>query len=195
LKYLNRVRVQRFRTTERLRLQWEDEWVTLEHNRLGDPRCTLLLQDSLIQGAGEGVFTLHDITPGRVVTEYTGHIVIGEKNIPYSLIDYSMHISGRQYKVGVKHVRYGDGFGSKCNCGKPLIKPNAEIVYCHRRKVLYVRSIRFIPAGSEIYVSYGVGYWNQRRAQHARELEFLREVFQAWRLAKACSVLTSLRSS
>ena len=106
-----------------------------------------------------------------ILTEYSGVVYSGgDDGIPMRLLDYAYYLDNSKYLVGHPVLKNGDGFGAKVNCGKPYFKANAEFVYNRETSTVYIRCIRFIPEGGEVYISYGSGFWNRVRAAERKLL-------------------------
>ncbi len=97
---------------------------------------------------------------------YSGSIVESLNGLSEEEIDYTYQIRQGRWLVGSRYLNYGDGFRSKVNSGKPFIRPNAEFAVDGSRgdSIVYLRCTRLIRKGSEVYVAYGSGYWNRKRA-------------------------------
>ena len=121
----------------------------------------LVVKRSTIPRAGKGLFTKKIIAKGTVIVEYKGKI---------STWKDADHDDGRNayiYYVNKHHVidakDYPNAMGrfandSKGPYGMEGIKNNSQ--YVKEGNGVFIKSLRVIPAGSEILVGYGKGYWD-----------------------------------
>lgn len=115
----------------------------------------LYLAPSIIQGAGDGVYSKIDIKKGTIV-EKANVIPIKSINVEGTpLIDY---VFNNPYKNGEFLVAFG--FGSMYNHSDD---PHMTYEYdADENKIIY-KTIRDIGADEEIYISYGAGWWSSRQ--------------------------------
>ncbi len=121
----------------------------------------LLIRKSKIPGSGKGLFTKTDIPKGTLIVEYKGKVTDWENanhkkgNNAYLffvnrniVIDASTKLSAlARYANDGKGISRVKGLNNNCE-------------YVTIKKKVYIRSIKNIPAGSEILVSYGKEYWD-----------------------------------
>lgn len=122
------------------------------------------LRTSSIPASGTGLFTYIDIPPKRIICAYKG------ENIPQE--QYNTSNSG--YGVAIPRERVIDGKSTQSSLGRyanhcrPEDKRaelcagnNAKFSISTRNGVstVNVKSTKRIAAGSEVFVSYGSGYW------------------------------------
>ena len=121
----------------------------------------LLVKRSTLPKAGKGLFTTVDIPKGTRIVEYKGkkrkwkeitedpafngyvyffnrEHVIDAKNTPQHLARYANDAKGLSNKDGLKNNSNYDEDGNK----------------------VYIKAMKAIPAGSEIFVGYGKEYWD-----------------------------------
>lgn len=127
------------------------------------PAKHLKVKTSTIPQSGKGLFTAIDVPKGTVITEYIGRRatwadVEDDADNPYiyfideqNVIDASNDLKS----LG----RYANDAAGLTRV--PGLKNNAE--YYEEDNRVYIKAKAPIPAGSEIFVSYGKDYWNQVR--------------------------------
>lgn len=121
----------------------------------------LIVKDSKIPGSGKGLFTAVSIAKGTRIVEYKGRILTwkearqSETENPYLFyISPRNVIDARGYKKALG--RYvNDARGAKKIKG---LKNNCE--YVIEKGKVYIDAMTDIPAGSELFVSYGKEYWD-----------------------------------
>ena len=124
----------------------------------------LSLKQSKIPVAGKGLFTTKTIAKNKNIARYTGDIK--------TVADYNANQSG--YAVAISKNRIIDAASTQSglaryanDCRAPNRKAgqckgsNSRFVvnYNGGKTTIWLRATKKIPANSEIYVSYGVGYW------------------------------------
>ncbi|MCH5682912.1 SET domain-containing protein [Niabella sp. W65] len=127
------------------------------------PAKHLEVKTSTIPQSGKGLFTAVDVPKGAVITEYIGRRatwaeVEDDADNPYiyfideqNVIDASKDLKS----LG----RYANDAAGLTRV--PGLKNNAE--YYEEGNRVYIKAKTAIPAGSEIFVSYGKDYWKQVR--------------------------------
>ncbi len=127
------------------------------------PAKHLKVKTSTIPQSGKGLFTAIDVPKGTVITEYIGRRatwadVEDDADNPYiyfideqNVIDASKDLKS----LG----RYANDAAGLTRV--PGLKNNAE--YYEEDNRVYIKAKAPIPAGSEIFVSYGKDYWSQVR--------------------------------
>ena len=123
------------------------------------------VRDSAVPAAGQGLFTYVDIPAKRVICSYGG------ENISRAAYDANRS----DYGVGIPGGRVIDGASTQSSIGRyanncrPADKAaghcrgnNARFSISTRegQTTVNIKSTKPIPAGSEIFVAYGSGYWN-----------------------------------
>jgi histone-lysine N-methyltransferase EZH2 len=113
------------------------------------------IKESVVDGFGYGLFTTIDRHRGNNICEYGGELhdeviqgpyVLQLRKNPPLYIDAAKTNSDGRYANSAK----GTGW-----------KNNAQLIYDSKNKKAWVRATTFIPAGHEIFVAYGQGYWRQ----------------------------------
>lgn len=123
----------------------------------------LRVKTSTLPGAGKGLFTTTEIKKGEIIIEYLGkrytwkEVEDDTDNGYIYFIDNKNVIDASQDKKALG--RYAnDASGLQKIKG---ISNNTE--YVQEDKRVFLRAKKLIPAGSEIFVSYGPEYWKQVR--------------------------------
>jgi SET domain-containing protein len=121
----------------------------------------LVIRRSTLKGAGKGLFTTTDIPRGRKIVEYKGKVSSWKE------VDSHAGLNGYIYYVNRNHVI--DARPAKAakaryaNDAKGIVRTEGIVNNCtyviEGRKV-YIKSMRHIAAGSEIFVGYGKEYWD-----------------------------------
>lgn len=132
---------------------------------MNSPEKKLVVKESMLPGAGKGLFTEEFIEKGSCIIEYKGTITT------WNDVDHDDGKNAYVFYVNRNHVtdakdhphelaRYvNDAKGIKQVKG---ISNNAEYVVVKKR--IFIYAIKNIAAGSEIFVGYGKGYWDTIRA-------------------------------
>lgn len=120
----------------------------------------LVVKASVLPGAGNGLFTTTDIPRGTCIIEYTGRIttwsaVKDDYDNPYIYYINSKHVIDAKPATDSLARYANDAAGLTRIAG---ITNNSFFKKEEGRVFVYAR--RFIPAGAEILVNYGKGYWD-----------------------------------
>lgn len=124
----------------------------------------LAIKESVIPGAGKGLFTTVFIPKGTIIVEYKGRITTWkEASANGDSSRYIFHISDDRVIDALTypkaHARYAnDARGLKKIKG---LTNNSRYIIDDDR--VFIESIKDIPAGQEIFVSYGKDYWDTVR--------------------------------
>ena len=126
---------------------------------------------SSISDIGEGLFTLKDIKKGERICKFGGRL-IGKQEFDKILDDIKIGIydpNAENYYVSLSSGLILDSFESDCfakyaNDAEGIIqverfKNNAKITEGEDKISAYHEALIDIPAGSEIFTSYGTSYW------------------------------------
>jgi uncharacterized protein len=121
----------------------------------------LFIKKSTLPGSGRGLFTSKFIPKGTLITEYTGKITTWEEadhddgnNL------YIYYVTKNHVIDASKNKKMLARFANDAN-GKSKIKGvTTNSIYTVEGKRVYIKSTKDIPAGSEIFVSYGKDYWD-----------------------------------
>ena len=124
----------------------------------------LEIKDSNITGAGKGLFTTRSITKGTRIVEYKGRIRTWKEVENEDQNYYIFHVTDEHV---IDASTYKKSPARFINDAKGLTKVkgiinNAKFVIDGFR--VFVEATRNIPAGSEIFLSYGKEYWQVIKA-------------------------------
>lgn len=137
---------------------------------------TLVIKKSTLPGAGKGLFTKKFIPKGTRIIEYKGRVttwkaVEHDHDNAYLFTVHPGHVidAKRSYKSLARYANDARGFtrvkGITNNC----------LYYRDENDRVFLESKQDIPAGSEIFVSYGNDYWKVMRENRRIEQERLKE--------------------
>ena len=121
----------------------------------------LFIKRSGIPTAGKGLFTKVQIDKGADIIEYTGKITTWKKVLEGKSFNGYVFYVNRNHVIDAKyHLK---SLGRYVNDANGLIKKkgiinNAKYVETDGR--VFVRAIRNIPPGGEVFVSYKKEYWD-----------------------------------
>ena len=124
----------------------------------------LEVKESLIAGAGDGLFATRRFERGDVVCEYGPGTVMTSEAFRLSPSAY-----GCRLWRGVLDCRRTDqGFGRYCCAANQARQVNAQLI-AESKLVkrgsgsrVYVQALKTIEPGSEIYVKYGKNWWQEQ---------------------------------
>lgn len=128
----------------------------------------LFVKESTIPGAGQGLFTDIDIPKGTRIIQYTGRVSTWEKAdhqeglnayIYYMNDNIVIDASKRKKSLG-RYANDARGF-------KKITGMLNNSVYEEEGEKVFIISTKAIPAGSEIFVSYGKEYWQVIKKNYA----------------------------
>jgi SET domain-containing protein len=124
----------------------------------------LVVKESTIPGSGKGLFTKKFIPKGTRIVEYKGRITTWKEVKNDS-------DNGYIYTVNRTHVIDAlptpKALARYANDARGLVKVKGitnNCTYTNEGLQAYIESIKDIPAGAEIFVSYGKDYWKVIRA-------------------------------
>jgi hypothetical protein len=131
------------------------------------------VKQSLIKGAGRGVFATKDINEGERVCEYWGkYIDLKKTKFPSS--DKLLQIDESTLFCGYEKYKKPDKCGQFINDSSSIDNINVGSIrkYHHdnfanvdisiEAKGIYFNSIKNIKEGDELYFKYGINYWIQK---------------------------------
>ncbi len=122
----------------------------------------LKIAPSGIKKSGDGLFTLKPIKKGETVTSYEGKLMTTSdwKKNPSN---YGIQIT-KNYVIDARDTQ--SGLGRWANDCRPQNRTegdcatnNCKFSVNKQRKTAKIVATRNIPAGSELFVSYGANYW------------------------------------
>jgi len=131
----------------------------------------LIVKKSKIPGAGNGLFTKKAIAKGTRITEYKGKVTTWKE------VNHREGSNGYIYYVNRNFVidarTYAKSLARYANDARGLtiikgIDNNCQYVPEGTR--VFIEAIKNIPAGCELYVSYGKEYWDVIRYNMTLEL-------------------------
>ncbi|HET6252658.1 MAG TPA: SET domain-containing protein [Puia sp.] len=121
----------------------------------------LVVKRSTLKGAGKGLFTKKDIPRGTKIVEYKGKITTWKE------VDSQEGLNGYIYYVSRNHVidarPMKGAIARYANDAKGIVRTegiNNNCTYIIEGRKVYIKSMRHIPAGSELFVGYGKEYWD-----------------------------------
>jgi SET domain-containing protein len=121
----------------------------------------LIVKRSTLKGAGKGLFTTRDIPRGTRIVEYKGRVTNWKE------VDSKEGLNGYIYYVNRHHVIDAqparEAVARYANDAKGLVRTEGvsnNCTYIIEGRKVYIKSMRHIPAGSELLVGYGKEYWD-----------------------------------
>jgi len=121
----------------------------------------LIIKRSTLKGAGKGLFTAKDIPKGTKIVEYKGKITTWKE------VDDRKGLNAYIYYVNRKHVidarTTKKEFARYANDAKGLLRCEGisnNCTYEIEGIKVYIKAMRNISAGSELFVGYGKEYWD-----------------------------------
>lgn len=121
----------------------------------------LEVKESKIKGAGKGLFTKVHIKKGQLISRFTGELIENEKVEDLNSNEKFLYLIewDEKYTLNVEH---SNCFAKYANDAEGIKKTkmfsnNSEM--CWKKNDLFLRAIKDIKEGDEIYVSYGKQYW------------------------------------
>lgn len=121
----------------------------------------LLIKRSKIPKAGKGLFTTVDIEKGTFIVEYKGRLTTWKK------IQQGKGFNGYMYYINRNHVidakPYKKYLGRYANDAHGLtrlkgVRNNSTYTVIDNK--VFIKAVKNITAGEEIFVSYGKEYWD-----------------------------------
>jgi uncharacterized protein len=121
----------------------------------------LIVKRSTLKGSGKGLFTTKDIPKGTIIVEYKGKITTWKE------VDDRKGLNGYIYYVTRNHVidarTTREALARYANDAKGLVRTEGiknNCTYEIEGLKVYIKAMRHIPAGSELFVGYGKEYWD-----------------------------------
>ncbi|MET4694264.1 SET domain-containing protein [Endozoicomonas lisbonensis] len=132
----------------------------------------LTVSESTIAGAGNGLFADQDIDKGEFITWYGGPVINVDSEEREKLSEHYedwSHLAGIDRHTVIqspKQPEPGMGGGGFINDGINIFTPpNVTFVPISERQCIYIKSLRPIDKGEELFVSYGTDYWKRFQDQ------------------------------
>lgn len=123
----------------------------------------LKVKKSTLPGAGKGLFTKENIKKGELVCEYEGELITWKEAIIRNDKNKGGYVYYISDKVCIDAFHYKKTFGRYANDAAGLTRIKGlrnNSVYFEKKKKVFIKATRNIPAGSEVFVSYGKEYWD-----------------------------------
>lgn len=136
--------------------------------------CKLLVKKSPIHGYG--VFADQDIAPGDVIEE-----------------SYALLRDDKDHEYVNYYYKFNNNYGLALGNGSIYnhsIHPNAEFEFDAMRNVVVYRAKRIIKHGEEIFISYGVDWFDSRNTKHKEPSLSYRLRPLGMLLLRACVVIS-----
>ncbi len=123
----------------------------------------LEIRKSNLAGAGKGLFTKKAISKGTRIVEYKGKVTTWKEAKASEDFNGYIYYINRNHVIDAKPGRYSKAFARYANDARGIsridgLSNNATYVIDNGK--VYIEAIKNIPAGSEIFVSYGKEYWD-----------------------------------
>lgn len=123
----------------------------------------LYLDKSTLPNAGKGLFTKVNIRKGEKIVEYKGKIITWKQHEKLAEQDkggYAFYVSKNYVIDAFDTPQYLARFANDARGLSRLEGVRNNAVYEEKKKIVHIVATRNIPAGSEIFVSYGDEYWD-----------------------------------
>ncbi|RYY67211.1 MAG: SET domain-containing protein [Chitinophagaceae bacterium] len=121
----------------------------------------LFVQTSNLPNAGNGLFTKVLIPKGTYIIEYTGKVTTWKD------VDHEGGFNGYIYHLNRNHVinasKHKSALARYANDAQGIAKVKGltnNAVYEEEKKRVYIKAIKDIQPGQEIFVRYGKEYWD-----------------------------------
>ena len=124
----------------------------------------LVVKDSTIPNSGKGLFTTKFIPKGTRIVEYKGRITTWKEVKNESDNGYIYTINNNHVIDARPHTK---ALARYANDARGLVRIKGitnNCTYVNDGLKAYIESVKDIPAGAEIFVSYGKEYWDVIRA-------------------------------
>jgi len=121
----------------------------------------LIVKKSLLPGAGKGLFTKKFIPKGTRIVEYKGKITTWKDVSAEEKENLYIYYVKRHHVIDALPVK--SALARYANDAKGLKRVKGltnNAAYVEDGLKVYIESTKDIPAGSEIFVSYGKEYWD-----------------------------------
>lgn len=120
----------------------------------------LLVKPSTLPGAGQGLFTRSEIPAGTRIVEYKGKVTTW-KEVKHDVDNGYLYVINDNHVIDAGKAK--KALARYANDAKGLVRIKGisnNCKYVNDEGKVYIESVKSIPAGSEILVSYGKEYWD-----------------------------------
>jgi len=121
----------------------------------------LVVKRSTLKGAGRGLFTTTDIPRGTKIVEYRGKVTTWKKADSDARMNGYIYYVNRNHVIDARPVK--NAVARYANDAKGIVRTvgvRNNCTYIIEDRKVYIKAMRRIPAGSEIFVGYGKEYWD-----------------------------------
>jgi uncharacterized protein len=121
----------------------------------------LIVKRSTLKGAGKGLYTTKDIPRGTKIIEYKGKITTWKEVDDRKGLNAYIYYVTREHVIDARTVK--DALARYANDAKGLLRVDGitnNCTYIIEGLKVYIKAMRHIPAGSELFVGYGKEYWD-----------------------------------
>ena len=121
----------------------------------------LIIKRSTLKGAGKGLFTAKDIPKGTKIVEYKGKITTWKEVDDREGLNAYIYYVNRNHVIDARTTK--KEFARYANDAKGLLRSEGisnNCTYEIEGIKVYIKAMRNIPAGSELFVGYGKEYWD-----------------------------------
>ena len=132
----------------------------------------LKVKKSTLPNSGKGLFTLKDIRKDQIVCEYEGELITWAEATKRNDKDKGGYVYYITAKACIDAFKYKKTYGRYANDAAGLTRVAGlrnNSTYHEVKNRVYIKATRNIPAGSEIFVSYGRSYWNIMKQELAEK--------------------------
>ncbi len=120
----------------------------------------LEIKESSIPGAGMGLFTLHPISKGTRIVEYTGKIKTWKEVQHNHENNYIFYVTRNHIIDGSKAKKCFARYINDARGLKKIKGQNNNAAFTRDGLRVFVDATKDIEAGGEIFVAYGKEYWD-----------------------------------
>ena len=121
----------------------------------------LVVKRSTLKGAGKGLFTTTEIPRGTKIVEYKGKITTWKEVDDRKGLNAYIYYVTRQHVIDARTTK--EALARYANDAKGLLRVEGitnNCTYIIEGVKVYIKAMRHIPAGSELFVGYGKEYWD-----------------------------------
>jgi SET domain-containing protein len=121
----------------------------------------LVVKRSTLKGAGKGLFTTKDIPRGTKIIEYKGKITTWKEVDDRKGLNAYIYYVTREHVIDARTTK--EALARYANDAKGLLRVDGitnNCTYIIEGVKVYIKAMRQIPAGSELFVGYGKEYWD-----------------------------------